>query len=328
MATESSQIPLMAKDSRPTSPDARPARMGQVDLSYIQTRDILTNATGFMDAYDHTLNPYAAFFSRDAKQQDSWGYWVKVKENAVELLQKQLRCRPDFLDGKRIYMSSVTDPYQPVERKLQLTRRLLELMADRHRPRLVVQTRSHDVARDTDLFRQIENNGGRVQVNITVTTDDDDIRRTFEPHCPSNPARLAGIQKVQEQDITTCITLTPLLLVTDPHAFANRLVDTGVKKFIIQPFHFNQGQFVAKTREGVFALMDEKLDCAPAVFKERYLEHYRRAFSVLDEVLTGQGMQLARARPGSSPPSSRARQLPTIRTTSSPARRLSLPPTC
>ena len=46
------------------------------------------------------------------------------------------------LDGKLIYMSSVTDPYQPVDRELKLTRGILEIMAERHKPRLVVQTRS------------------------------------------------------------------------------------------------------------------------------------------------------------------------------------------
>ena len=82
-----------------------------------------------MDAYDFTLNPYsgcsfgctycyAAFFSRDAEKRDAWGYWVNVKENAEALLKKRRRS----LDGKRIYMSSVTDPYQPIERELKLTR--------------------------------------------------------------------------------------------------------------------------------------------------------------------------------------------------------------
>ena len=97
-----------------------------------------------MDVYDYTLNPYsgcsfgctycyAAFFSRDTEKRDNWGYWVNVKENAVELLQKRLKRTPDALDGKLIYMSSVTDPYQPVERELKLTRRILEVMAEGHR---------------------------------------------------------------------------------------------------------------------------------------------------------------------------------------------------
>ena len=208
-----------------------------------------------MDAYDYTLNPYsgcsfgctycyAAFFSRDVEKRDSWGYWVVVKENAPELLEKR---KPGTLDGNLIYMSSVTDPYQPVERELGLTRRLLEIMVDRQdKVKLVVQTRSPDVVRDCDLFSRIEENGGRVQVNMTAT-DDEDIRRTFEPFCPSNPVRLRAISAVQSAGIDTCITMTPLLLVSSPYAFADSLRGTGVQKFIAQPFHFQGGKFLAGT---------------------------------------------------------------------------------
>ncbi len=106
-------------------------------------------------------------------------------------------------------MSSVTDPYQPLERKLELTRRILRVLAGRHRPKLVIQTRSPIAARDTDLFRKIEQGGGRVQVNMTVTTDDEDVRKTFEPGCPSNPARLKAIREIREAGIQACITMPP-----------------------------------------------------------------------------------------------------------------------
>ena len=287
----------------------RPSRIGEAKVAYKPANEVLTKATGFMDTYDFTLNPYsgcsfgctycyAAFFSRDVEKRDSWGYWVIVKENAVELLEKRLKRRPEFLDDKLIYMSSVTDPYQPVERELGLTRCLLEVMADGHRPKLVVQTRSPDVARDCDLFRQIEDNGGRVQVNMTVTTDDEDIRRTFEPFCPSNPVRLAAISEVQAAGVDACITMTPLLMVSSPYAFADSLLETKVQKFIAQPFHFNRGKFVATTRDRAFELMAEKLGCDLASFKEEYLEHYQMVFEVLREMLP----ELGEGKDGFKPP--------------------------
>ena len=116
------------------------------------------------------------------------------------------------------------------------------------KPKLVIQTRSPDVVSDCDLFRQIEENGGRVQVNMTASTDDEDIRRTFEPSCPSNPVRLQAITEVQAAGIQSCITMTPLLLVSNPETFASHLCDTGVQEFIVQPFHFQKGKFVANTR--------------------------------------------------------------------------------
>lgn len=91
---------------------------------------ILSTATGFISDFDYTLNPYsgcafacsycyAAFFTPTQAMQDEWGQWVRVKDNALDLLKRR-RNRP--LIDKVIYMSSVTDPYQPVEKWLELTR--------------------------------------------------------------------------------------------------------------------------------------------------------------------------------------------------------------
>ena len=283
-----------------------PSRIGETAIKYRPVREVLTRATGFMDAYDFTLNPYsgcsfgctycyAAFFSRSKQGRDTWGKWVYVKENAVELMDRR---RVGSLDGKLIYMSSVTDPYQPVERELNLTRRVLEIMAERHKPKLVVQTRSPDVVRDIDLYQQIEANGGRVQVNMTVTTDDEDVRRTFEPFCPSNTVRLKAIREVQDAGVETCITMTPLLLVSQPYAFVNNLLETGVEKFIAQPFHFSRGKFVASTREGAFDLMAEKLGCERSSFQDTYMEHYQRVFEVLRDNLP----DLGEGKDGFKPP--------------------------
>lgn len=241
-----------------------------------------------MDAYDYTLNPYAgcsfgctycyaAFFSHSTEKRDSWGKWIKVKDNAVERLER--RC--GSLDGRLIYMSSVTDPYQPIERKLELTRGLLAVMARRHRPRLVVQTRSPDVVRDSDLFHRIASNGGRVQVNFTVTTDDEDVRRTFEPFCPDNGARLRAARELHAAGIDTCITMTPLLLVRDAIEFANELLETGVRKFIAQSFHFQRGKFLAGTRDAALSLMAEKLSSDVRTFRPAYLAHYQGVRQVL-----------------------------------------------
>ena len=217
----------------PVRPD-RPNQLGQAAVEYALVRDILTRASGFMGEYDYTLNPYsgcsfgctycyAAFFSMSREKRDKWGHWITVKENAVGKMERFKRS----LDGKLIYMSSVTDPYQPIERKLKITRDLLKILAERHKPKLVVQTRSPLVVRDCNLFQSIEDNGGRVQVNMTVTTDDEDIRRTFEPYCPSNSVRMRAIAEIVNAGIDACITMTPLLLVKDAHAFSESLLETG-----------------------------------------------------------------------------------------------------
>lgn len=280
-------------------------RIGTAEVQYARVRDILTRATGYMSDYDFTLNPYsgctfgcsycyAAFFSHSASKRDTWGEWVAVKENAVERLQS----RRGSLDGKLIYMSSVTDPYQPIERKLGLTRELLQILSRSHRPRLVVQTRSPDVVRDTDLFRAIIGNGGQVQVNVTITTDDEDVRRAFEPACPSNLLRLRAAGRLVAEGVTACITLTPLLLVRDAREFSESLMRTGVEDFIVQPFRFQRGKFVAGTRERAQRVMAEKLSCERGAFRDCYLEHYRSTRQVLREQLP----RLGEGKEGFRPP--------------------------
>lgn len=284
--------------------------IGQVgrdtQVSNVNFRTILNSASGFVRDYDYTLNPYsgcyfgctycyAAFFTRNPKEQEDWGKWVKVKQNAADLLENH----PEPLQGRMIYMSTVTDPYQPTEKKLGLVRNLLEILCKPgNAPKLLVQTRSPLVTRDRDLFQTIERNGGQVQVNMTVTTDDEDIRRAFEPSCPGNEARLRAIESIARSGIESCITLTPLLPVLDPNAFTDRLLQTGIRKFIVQPFRFNQGGFIANTREQAAAITAEKLGCEKHEYKTRYLENYDRIREILMERLP----KLGEGQEGFKPP--------------------------
>lgn len=231
--------------------NTRKTKLGNTSIDYVQASGILTEAKGFMGAYDYTLNPYsgcsfgcnycyAAFFSRSTVDKDNWGKWLRVKENALQLLMKK-RKKP--LIDKTIYMSSVTDPYQPIEKDLELTRSILKELIEYHKVRLVIQTRSPLATRDIDLYKQFE----VIQVNMTVTTDSEMVRKAFEPHCPSNKVRLKAIQEITEAGVQTCITMTPLLPVENAKEFTEQLLATGVKKFIVQPFHQDKGKFIAGT---------------------------------------------------------------------------------
>lgn len=222
---------------------------------------ILSTATGFISMFDYTLNPYAgcrfachycyaAFFTRTAEKQSTWGDWLEVKSNALDLLKKK-RKRP--LVGKSIYMSSVTDPYQPIERELGLTRSLLEELVTYHDVNLAVQTRGTLVTRDIDLLKQFRN----VQVNMTVTTDDEIVRKAFEPRCPPNHKRLEAVKTLNEHGITTHITLTPLLPVRDASTFADALLATGSGRFVTQFFHATRNRFIAGTGDKARALASE-----------------------------------------------------------------------
>lgn len=267
---------------------ARPSVRG---VEYVAARTILTPASGFMADYDYTLNPYAgcafgcsycyaAFFARDPTKQEDWGGWVEVKENAVRLI-KRMR-RP--IAGASIYMSSVTDPYQPIERTLELVRAILQELVH-HQPRMVVQTRSPLVTRDIDVLQRFE----RLRVNVTVTTDSERVRRTFEPQCPPNSARLDAVRDLVLAGLDVGVTLTPLLPVEDIDAFAEDLRATGASRFVVQPMHAKSGRFVAGTREGAVALSEE------LGWDE---DAYQRALARLRSALPG----LLEGRSGFGPP--------------------------
>lgn len=115
-------------------------RVGATVIGANETKSVLTRATGFMDAYDYTLNPYsgcsfgctycyAAFFSRGTDLRDDWGNWAHVKTNLADELYRKFVRNPQLVDDRLVYMSSVTDPYQPVERRVELTRRVMQLFA-------------------------------------------------------------------------------------------------------------------------------------------------------------------------------------------------------
>lgn len=261
--------PCDARQDPTCKPHPRHQRYRRLGLEFKDCQSILTKATGFIGGFDYTLNPYsgcaygcsycyAAFFPRDPELRARWGNWVSVRQNAVSKLQ---RMRTP-LTGKRVYMSSVTDPYQPLEREVQLVRSLLPVMADRGLEP-VVQTRGSLVVRDLDLLARFR----RVCVNMTVSTDCEDVRRTFEPRCEPIAARLEAVAKVVEAGIPAVVTLTPLLPVRSPRHLAAALRATGVRRFVVQSFHPTKGNFVAGTGEAALD-MTKALGWSEARYRE------------------------------------------------------------
>lgn len=237
-----------------------PRRFGNVEVRQISARSILTPANGRLDRYDYSLNPYvgcgfgcsycyAAFFVPDERRAAAWGTWIDVKANALTLLR-----RTSGLAGAKIYLGSVTDPYQPLERETGLTRSLLEAMVEiRPQPRIVIQTRSDLPLRDADLLLRFEH----LRVNVSVTTDDDAVRKRFEPSCLSIDRRLEGLRQMKEAGLRTSACLSPLLPVTDPEGFATRLRDLPADRYGVSPFHETQGRFAAGTRPLALELAEE-----------------------------------------------------------------------
>ena len=177
----------------------------------ILAKSVLTRSR--IPGADYCVNPYvgcahgcsycyAAFMKRFTGHEQPWGEFLDARVNAVYLLRRQLRrARPG-----RVMLSSVTDPYQPAERAHRLTRGCLEALRDFRFP-VTVLTRSPLVLRDLDLLRDLRD----ASVGISLPTDDDAVRRVFEPRAPPIAARLEALRALRAAGVATFVFAGPLL---------------------------------------------------------------------------------------------------------------------
>jgi len=132
---------------------------------------------------------------------------IMVKTNAPQLLRAELespRWQPQTL-----VMSGVTDPYQPVERKLRITRGCLEVLAKFRNPVAVI-TKNRLVTRDVDLLRELADCKA-VAVNISVTSLDPNLQRVLEPRTSSPEARLDTIRQLRAAKIPVGVMVAPII---------------------------------------------------------------------------------------------------------------------
>ena len=132
---------------------------------------------------------------------------ILVKEAAPELLRKELSS-PRW-EPKVLSMSGVTDPYQPVEKKLRLTRRCLEVLAEFRNP-VVIVTKNHLVTRDIDLLSELARHGAAA-VTVSLTTLDDDLRRVMEPRTSQPARRLVAIKALADASIPVGVMTAPVI---------------------------------------------------------------------------------------------------------------------
>lgn len=216
-----------------------------ITCHYKQPKTLLNKGTGFLSGYTHSLNPYTGCsfacsycYVRQMPvalfREEEWGTWLEIKKGATELLAKELR-RAQAKGKVTIFMSSSTDPYQPIEYKERITRSLLEVLVDSPPDFLLVQTRSPLISRDIDLLQQL---GSNVRVSMTIETDSEYIRKQFTPQAPPIPARLVTLEKLKEAGIPVQVAIAPVL--PSGKNFPNRLKPL-VKRICIDDYFMGDG---------------------------------------------------------------------------------------
>ncbi len=224
-----------------------------------EARSILTRTGGYLSGFTHSLQPYSGCefscvycYVREMTVQRAnpykrpWSEWVSPKTNAPALLAAE--ARRGRLDTARIFCSSATDPYTPQEKQRELTRGCLEVMVDHPPQALVIQTRSPLVLRDAGLLAQIPN----AWASITLTTDDDGVRRLFEPNSPSVSRRWEMLRALRAAGVRTQAALAPLLP-CNPQTFAEWL-EPHVDRVVIDDFFRGDGAGGRRSRAALALL--------------------------------------------------------------------------
>jgi DNA repair photolyase len=220
----------------------------------------LTPTGGFLSGFAYSLNPYVGCAFGDAggcpfcyvralpvarAGEGPWGSWVIAKANLAELLATELKAleRAGKLDRATIFMSSATDPYQGLERRLQLSRAALELFTRFTPRRVLLQTRSPLVERDLDLLKRL---GSNVIVSITLETDDDSVRRALTPTSPSVARRLEVARRMREAGVFVQLAIAPMMP-NHPERFAE-LADAAADRVVVDTYFAGDGSCGRRSR--------------------------------------------------------------------------------
>lgn len=196
---------------------------------------------------------------------------IEIKENATQLLEAALKAkRKPCMIGT----GAMSDPYIPLEDRLQMTRKALELI-EKYGFGVAIQTKSHRILRDLDVLERI-NRRTKAVVQMTLTTWDDALCRIIEPNVSTTKERVAALRQFRDSGIPTVVWLCPILpFLNDTQeniqGILDACIDAGVKGIL----HFGMGVTLREgSREYFYAQLDKHF---PGL-KEQYIRTYGNAY--------------------------------------------------
>jgi DNA repair photolyase len=229
-----------------------------------ESKSVLSATTGFIAqaGFTHSLTParnctfgcsycyvptmgiYGGLKPDDWKH---WGQFTTFKSNAPALLRRELRA------SQVIYCSPLVDPYQPVEESEKLMPRILDELLARPPRVFVIQTRGPLILRDLAKLAALSRLTA-LRVSFSVTTNREDVRKLYEPHCAPIYQRIETIRRLRAAGIDTFATLAPLLP-CDPEELAELALDATERDVIGDALHIRSVKpNGATTREAAFAI--------------------------------------------------------------------------
>ena len=254
-----------------------------VEYFEIPARSILNRTKPNMP-FRWTINPYrgceigckycyARYTHEFMEMRDGADFEQKiyVKQHAANLLRQELRrVKP----GEQIAIGTATDPYQPAERRFEVTRAILEELARHEGLELGIITKGNLILRDLDVLTQIGQKN-RLMVNVTITTLNVDLARLLEPRAPRPDLRMETVHKLSKAGIRAGVSCAPVIPgITDSlrnlEGLVRATVEAGGKHIFANPL------FLKPCSAAVFMpFLEEEFPQLAADYKQRYKD---RAF--------------------------------------------------
>lgn len=193
---------------------------------------------------DYSLNPYRGCQHSCAYcyvpnvlriSRDSWGTFVNVKTNIPVILSNELKKKKPGVVG----ISTVTDPYQPIEKKYRLTRYCLEQLLIHDFP-VCIQTKSNLVTRDIDIISKFSN----AEVMLSIATLNDDERKMLEPGSSSIQDRLDTLQQFSDAGVETSVFFGPIyptIKIEDISAIVDTFAQYGATEIMVDKLNLKPG---------------------------------------------------------------------------------------
>jgi DNA repair photolyase len=233
---------------------------------------------------DYALNPYRGcqhgciycYSPETLREKREWGSFVEVKRNMPSVLAKELKRMEKGVVG----MGTVTDAYQPLEERFEVTRRCLEQLLKRDFP-ICIQTKSTLVLRDLDLIRQFSVK----EVGLTITTLDEKYSKIFEPMASPPKTRLSTLKTLSSEGIDTWVFIGPIIpFVTDSdlERLVSEVADSGAKKVINDRLRL-RGRIGSKLEASLKGRDRELLERIKPKLNPSYFENVQMRISELCE---------------------------------------------
>jgi DNA repair photolyase len=215
-----------------------------MEIRKIECKTALSSSS--LPGLDYSLNPYRGCQHNCAYcyvpnvlriPRDEWGCFVDVKTNIPAVLSKELKKKKSGVVG----ISTVTDPYQPIENKYKLTQYCLEQLLIHDFP-VCIQTKSKLILRDLDLVLKFSS----AEVMVSIGTLNDSERRLLEPNASPINDRLEILRKCSERGIKTSVFFGPIypsIKLSDISSIVDTFTEVGVSEIMFDKFNLKPGIF-------------------------------------------------------------------------------------